>query len=89
LIGSFVAFNILKVNPFNQMIGRDSRLASLFYDKASGVSGRASTGALSKATDGEEASENSGLTLQNLQLHYQVTQKANNRFLPKMNRLMH
>ena len=31
LVGSFVAFNILKINPFNQMVGRDSRLAELFF----------------------------------------------------------
>ena len=34
LIGSFVAFNFVKVNPFNQMITRDSRLAKLFYGYA-------------------------------------------------------
>lgn len=34
LIGSFVAFNVVKVNPFNQMITRDSRLAKLFYGYA-------------------------------------------------------
>lgn len=34
LLGAFVAFDIVKVNPFNQMIGKDSELASLFYNNS-------------------------------------------------------
>ena len=40
LVGSFVAFNVQKVNPFNQMIGSDSRLASLFYNHESHIGSR-------------------------------------------------
>ena len=48
LIGAFVAFNILKVNPFNQMITRDSKLAKLFYsfDTSSSLNGLSKVGSL-------------------------------------------
>jgi hypothetical protein len=32
LYGSFVAFDLVKVNPFNQMINSDKALASLFFN---------------------------------------------------------
>jgi len=31
LAGSFVAFDITKVNPFNQLIGKNSKLAEFFF----------------------------------------------------------
>jgi hypothetical protein len=66
------------------MVGRDSRLAELFFvDKVPTArdileSTLASTAAQSKT----------GLTLENLKLHDRAVQEANNQFLPKMSRLM-
>ena len=86
LIGSFVAFNILKINPFNQMVGRDSRLAELFFNSDFEIA----TSRLShQSTMPSTACNNSGLlTLQNLQMHDKNIQEANEKFLPKMSRLM-
>ena len=93
LIGSFVAFNVVKVNPFNQMITRDSRLAKLFYgyaekQMASSVGTLTELGSLACSKKKSAAIGSATLTLENLQLHDKYTQDANAHFLPKMNRLM-
>jgi len=66
LVGSFVAFNILKINPFNQMVGRDSTLAELFFSSDKVMS----TKTLDTSTMASTGCNNSaGLTLHNLKLH--------------------
>ena len=89
MVGSFVAFNVLKVNPFNQMITRDSKLAKLFYnyDTASSFNGQSKFGSLMQSKQSLEIGA-STLTLENLKLHEKFTHEANNQFLPKMNRLV-
>lgn len=87
LVGSFVAFNVQKVNPFNQMIGSDSRLASLFYNHESHIGSRQVSCPTSKSLP--PGARRGHLTLENLRLHDKVTREANDNFLPKMNRLMH
>ena len=72
--GQFVAFNIHKVNPFNQMISRDSRLAALFFKPSCTSSGA--------------ASKEGVLCLQNLQLHDKLSQHTTQALIPKLNRLM-
>jgi hypothetical protein len=81
-VGSFVAFNILKVNPFNQMVGRDSRLAEMFFSppETRENSTLASTACNTKSSP--------GLTLANLKLHDRALQEQNNHFVPKMAKMM-
>ena len=76
MIGSFVAFNVLKVNPFNQMITRDSKLAKLFYnyDSTSSINGLSKMGSLMPSKqNGMAAIGASTLTLENLKLHDKFT----------------
>lgn len=74
LVGAFVAFNILKVNPFNQMITRDSKLAKLFYsyDSASSFNGLSKVGSLMQSKQAAAVGA-STLTLENLKLHDKYT----------------
>ena len=75
--GSFVAFNIFKMNPFNQLIGRDHRIAAFFFQKQAGG---LSSGSVSK--------DSFGLTMAGLKLHDAISQNTTNQLLPKMNRLL-
>lgn len=72
-----MAFNIVKMNPFNQLIGRDHKLAEFFYQKRMGD---LNPGCVSK--------ESCGLTMAGLKLHDAISQSTTNQLLPKMNRLM-
>jgi hypothetical protein len=57
-LGSFVAFDIVKVNPFNQMIGRDVALAKLFYADQT-----------ISTTTSQRGSKGLMLTLENIKMH--------------------
>ena len=91
LSGSFVAFDIVKVNPFNQMVDADPKLAGLFYKQSARTSLNTTKclGAHSKLqTSSAIDPKKLGLTLANIQLHEQNALKSNNQFLPKVNRLI-
>ncbi|CDW78228.1 UNKNOWN [Stylonychia lemnae] len=79
LLGAIVAFNVIKVNPFHQMIGKDSALASLFYCN--------STNSVKTSKSINSMRNKSLLTLDNIKMHDVCTQNANNKFYPKINRL--
>ncbi len=67
LLGSFVAFDIVKVNPFNQMVVKDAALASLFFNN-----GDQSTTASSSVREtklGFLGGRHSMLTLENIKMH--------------------
>jgi hypothetical protein len=66
LIGSFVAFDITKVNPFNQMLDADPKLAGLLFSTSSS---RNTTKRADKS--GGVDPRKLGLTLANIQLHDQ------------------
>ena len=80
LHGTYVAFNIQKVNPFNQMLDRDPRLSDMLY--------RQNCHSSSKSSLTQSKSDKFGLTLANIQLHENQVQKSANKFMPKMNRLI-
>lgn len=83
LVGSFVAFDITKVNPFNQMLDADPKLAGLLYtassSRCSSKKGNKSVGVDPKKL---------GLTLANIQMHDQQAKRAGDKFIPKVNRLI-
>jgi len=86
-----VAFDIVKVNPFNQMIDADPKLAGLFYKQSARTSLNTTKclGAHSKLQGSSAIDPRKlGLTLANIQLHEQNALKSNNQFLPKVNRLI-
>ena len=68
LLNSFVAFDLVKINPFNQMIGRDAALASLFFNN-----GEPSTANGSMKTSKKAVGRGSMLTLENIQMHDRQT----------------
>lgn len=72
----------MKVNPFNQMIGKDSALASLFYN------GSSTHSSLQSSVVGTKFGMKSNLTLENIKRHELYTQEANTKFLPRINRLV-
>ena len=76
LVGSFVAFNILKVNPFNQMVGRDSRLAELFFTPVKEQVERDLESTM--VSTGHNTKGPAGLTIENLKMHDRSIQEANN-----------
>ena len=86
LAGSFVAFDIVKVNPFNQSIQSDPRLASLFY-RDTPWSTRLTTKHIGSTKAGRR-SAGLGLTLANVQLHDRHALTTSRSFLPKVNRLV-
>jgi hypothetical protein len=73
------------------MITRDSNLAKLFYtfDSLSESGCFSRINSLPQTKKQLECKGGSALTLENLKLHDKYTQDANNKFLPKMNRLVH
>lgn len=91
LVGSFVAFNIDKVNPFNQMIDADPKLATLFFEQSSRTT-RATTKNLVAGTKMLTRSgidpRRLGLTLANVQAHEQQVFASNRSFFPKVHRLL-
>lgn len=86
LVGSFVAFDIVKVNPFNQMIDSDHKLAGLFFKSSTRSSANTTKQAIGKYA-GVDAKK-LGLTLANVQIHERNASSSNNRFLPKINKLV-
>lgn len=67
------------------MIGKDSKLASLFYNKEDKV---VQFGENCRNSVGTKGSIQSNLTLNNLHFHEKQLQNANDKFLPKVNRLI-
>ena len=69
------------------MISSDSKLAKLFYSYG-GAAHSANISKVGSNMTSKELPKDSTLTLENLKLHEKITQDANNKFLPKMNRLV-
>lgn len=63
------------------MVGRDAALASLFYNNGVGSYTVNSTKAMADH-------RNSMLTMENMKLHDRHTQDANNKFYPRINKLV-
>ena len=85
LIGSFVAFDIVKVNPFNQMIDADPQLASLFYKQSV-----PSTMCNTTKVNGGTVIDSSRLcgALMNAQKHENAANGVNQNFVPRINKLI-
>ena len=69
------------------MISSDSKLAKLFYSYGSSAATQNFSKVGSNMTS-KEMPRDASLTLENLKLHEKITQDANNKFLPKINRLV-
>lgn len=80
LVGQFVAFDIVKVNPFHQMIGKDSALAALFY-------GSLSSGSSMGSSD-SRLGDRSLLTLENIKMHEKFTQDSTTKFHSRLAKLL-
>eukprot|EP00347_Sterkiella_histriomuscorum_P018336 403345893 len=81
LLSAFVVFDVVKVNPFHQMIGKDSALAQLFYSGSE-------TTSLKSSKSLTAFRNQSLLTVDNIKMHDRHTQDANNKFYPRVNRLV-
>ena len=87
LYGSFVAFDLVKVNPFNQMITSDKALASLFFNNR-GIFFNQSTSTSLTNSKKMSNGRHSMLTLENIQRHDRQIQDCNVKFYPRINRLI-
>ena len=92
-LGSFVAFDLVKVNPFNQMIGKDAALASLFYcnsDSNTTASASINTSKFKSFQGGAlvGSGRHSMLTLENIKMHDIHIKDTNSHFYPKLNKLV-
>jgi len=67
LLASYVAFDIVKVNPFNQMIGKDAVLASMFFNNRGDLTTTAATSVNTSKVP--RADRHSMLTLENIKMH--------------------
>ena len=87
LLASYVAFDIVKVNPFNQMIGKDAVLASMFFNNRGDLT--TTTAATSVNTSKvPRADRHSMLTLENIKMHDRQIVETNNKFFPRINKLV-